>query len=192
MSAILVVPIGPLPPELLTPLPLTLEQAFHLPVRLDPKLQIDPSAAFDESRNQYYSTRLISFLLDQIPAGGGKILGVCSSDLFVPVLTYVFGEAQLNGRVAVVSSYRLDDERYGLPQNQPLLQERLVKEAVHELGHTFGLVHCHNQDCVMHSSSGVEEIDLKSSAFCESCRSVLGEECEKGITRADGTCGGLP
>lgn len=176
MPAILVVPIGPVPPELLTPLPHTLEEAFRLPARLEATLRIDPAAAFDESRNQYYSTRLITFLLDRSPGGNDKILGVSTSDLFVPVLTYVFGEAQLDGRVAVVSSFRLDDERYGLPANPHLLRDRLVKEAVHELGHTFGLVHCHNQDCVMHSSSAVEEIDLKSSLFCEDCQAGLNEK----------------
>jgi len=175
MSAIFVVPIGPTPPELITNLLLPLEQAFGLPAQIEHRLQIDPGPAFDESRNQYYSTRLITFLLGRVPHPEGKILGVSSKDLFVPVLTYVFGEAQLDGSAAVVSSYRLDDTLYGLPPNPSLLQDRLLKEAVHELGHTFGLIHCFNQECVMHSSSAVEEIDLKSSAFCRNCRSVLGK-----------------
>jgi archaemetzincin len=94
-------------------------------------------------------------------------------DLFNPVLTYVFGEAQLSARGAVVSSRRLRPEMYGLPENVPLLQARLETEAVHELGHTFGLLHCLEPTCVMHASSYVEEIDLKESRFCPGCLQVV-------------------
>ena len=90
-------------------------------------------------------------------------------DLFIPVLTYVFGEAQLDGRAAVVSTYRLDNQIYGLPPDRDLLFQRLVKEAVHELGHTYNLVHCHRPPCVMLSSPYVEGIDQKSDWFCEDC-----------------------
>ena len=93
--------------------------------------------------------------------------------MYIPVLTFVFGEARLNGRCAVVSSYRLDNKFYGLPDNPALLQERLLKEAIHELGHTYGLLHCHNPECVMKSSTYVEEIDFKSSRFCDKCRAQL-------------------
>ncbi|HQT91630.1 MAG TPA: hypothetical protein PL001_06335 [Candidatus Kryptobacter bacterium] len=102
------------------------------------------------------------------------MLGVTSGDLFVPVLTYVFGEAQLDGKVAVVSSYRLRDEYYGLAPDAGLLHHRLVKESVHELGHAFGLLHCHNYLCVMHSSTGVEEIDIKTERLCTECRGKIG------------------
>jgi archaemetzincin len=89
--------------------------------------------------------------------------------LYIPVLTFVFGEARLNGQCAVVSSYRLDNKFYGLPDDPALLQERLLKEAIHELGHTYGLFHCQNPECVMKSSTYVEEIDFKSSRFCDKC-----------------------
>lgn len=78
----------------------------------------------------------------------------------------MFGEAQLEGTAAIVSSHRLDETLYGLPKNQELLEERLLKEAIHDLGHTFGLVHCHDYSCVMHSSASVEEIDIKGASFC--------------------------
>ena len=103
------------------------------------------------------------------PACSGSPASICS----FPVLTYVFGEAQLGGRAAVVSLHRLDDELYGLPPNPKRLFQRLVKEAVHELGHTFDLVHCHEDGCVMASSTYVEEIDLKSERFCASCRASV-------------------
>jgi len=91
-------------------------------------------------------------------------------DLFVPVLTYVFGEAQLDGKAAVVSTFRLREEFFGLDADPKLERTRLLKEAIHELGHTFGLIHCRNYDCVMHSSTSVEEVDLKPTDFCEDCR----------------------
>ncbi len=94
-------------------------------------------------------------------------------DLFVPVLTFVFGEAQVNGKAAVVSSYRLRDELYGLPKNPKRLKERLEKEAIHELAHTFGLIHCRNPECVMHSYTYAEEVDFKSKDFCSSCSALL-------------------
>ena len=94
-------------------------------------------------------------------------------DLFIPVLTHVFGEAQLDGCAALVSAYRLDNQLYGLPPNRDLLFQRLCKEAIHELGHTYNLLHCHNQTCVMMSSTYVEDIDLKSHQFCDRCLKSL-------------------
>ncbi len=133
----------------------------------------DPERAFDASRGQYHSTRLLAELLDGPSAGYDRVLGVTSVDLFIPVLTYVFGEAQLDGRAAAVSLHRLRPEAYGLPVDDALLSDRLLKESLHELGHTFGLLHCLEPDCVMHSSTYVEDIDLKSAAFCGDCRARL-------------------
>jgi len=134
---------------------------------------IDPAFAFDVYRNQYNSTSIISAFLQRFPGLDGKLLGVTSVDFFVPVLTYVFGEAQLDGPVAVVSSHRLDNTLYGLSANPGLITERLLKEAVHELGHTFGLIHCHDYRCVMHTSTTAEDIDVKSERFCSSCEALV-------------------
>jgi archaemetzincin len=152
---------------LLSPLAARLERAFHLEVRVSPA-GFDPELCYDGSRGQYHSTRLLGQLL-AMPGGPARILGVTGVDLFIPVLTYVFGEAQLEGRAAVVSIHRLRNEAYGLPPSDALLLERLEKESVHELGHTFNLVHCHDPACVMHASTYVEDIDLKSCDFCSSC-----------------------
>jgi len=148
-----------------------------LPMQADiQNLQINPDFAFNASRGQYNSTLILAKLLELFPRGTGvlkdyqRILGVTSCDLFIPILTFVFGEAQLGGRVAVVSSYRLQNERYGLPKDQNLFHDRLAKESVHELGHTLGLIHCYNQDCALHPSTYVEEIDLKSARCCHSCQ----------------------
>jgi archaemetzincin len=130
----------------------------------------DPSYAFDPARQQYYSTQILAELATRPLPKGTRLLGIVSSDLFIPILTFVFGEAQLNGACAVVSTFRLRQEFYGLPANLELLHERLLKESAHELGHTLGMPHCDDYNCVMAPSHGVEWIDLKKSSFCQSCR----------------------
>ena len=123
--------------------------------------------------------RTLEILEREIETSMG-LIGVTSVDLFTPVLTHVFGEGQLDGRVAVVSSHRLRPEAYGLPVNETLVFTRLEIEAVHELGHTFGLLHCFEPDCVMHASTYVEEIDLKSSEFCTECLRTLAGRARTG------------
>ena len=175
-SPLLIVPVQPCDDRAVQALVGWLEKIFRFPAALDLTEIVDPSFAFDAYRNQYNSTAIIAAFLQRFSTGHGKILGVTSADLFVPVLTYVFGEAQLNGPIAVVSSHRLDNALYGLPANQALLNERLTKEAVHELGHTFGLVNCHDYRCVMHSSTAVEDIDVKSEIFCTSCEELMAKK----------------
>lgn len=133
----------------------------------------DPERAFDPSRGQYNSTLLLAQLQGGPGAASGRVLGVTGVDLFIPVLSYVFGEAQLPGRAAVISLHRLSPALYGLPLDEGLLTERAVKEAVHELGHTFGLIHCRQPGCVMRASTYVEEIDLKTAGFCAGCLSAM-------------------
>jgi len=175
MPPILVVPVQPYDDDALQALIGPLESIFKFPASIDTGRSVDPSFAFDAYRNQFNSTSLISEFTQRFNGLRGKIIGVTSVDLFVPVLTYVFGEAQLDGQMAVVSTHRLDDTLYGLPANSALLHERLIKEAVHELGHTFGLVHCHDYQCVMHSSTAAEDIDVKSKNFCPSCAARMQE-----------------
>ena len=149
-----------------------LEARFHTEVNVS-RCAFDCRAFFDLGRNQYHSSAIIERLEQDLPTTASKVLAVTGLDLFIPILTFVFGEARLNGRCALVSSYRLDNKFYGLPANPALLQERLLKESIHELGHSHGLLHCHNQECVMKSSTYVEEIDFKSSRFCDKCRDKL-------------------
>jgi archaemetzincin len=145
-----------------------LARTFQTPCRIRPET-LDVGFAFDERRRQYYSTAIVQRLERQSDPNA-RVLGVTGCDLFVPVLTFVFGEAQLDGGCAVVSTARLTEEFYGLPSRSDLLRERLVKEAAHELGHTFGLRHCADWRCVMASSHGVERLDVKGAQFCGSCR----------------------
>jgi archaemetzincin len=133
---------------------------------------LDPAPFHDSRRNQYSSRMILSTLLDLVPEPD-RVLGITDVDLFQPILTFVFGEAQLGGRAAVVSTARLEQRWYGLPQSDSLFYERSVKEALHELGHTWGLIHCSDFHCVMTASRVVEEIDTKQAGFCASCRAQL-------------------
>ncbi len=135
--------------------------------------QVDLTPCLVPSRQQHHATLVLAALLRHRPDPDAKILGVVTVDLFIPVLTFVFGQAQLDGPSAVVSTFRLRSEFYGLPADEGLLVERAIKESVHELGHAFGLVHCPGYDCVMHTSTAVDEVDIKGAAFCARCRSVL-------------------
>lgn len=129
---------------------------------------IDPAFAFDPVRNQYHATALLRSLTSIHE--GSRLLAVAGVDLYVPIFTFVFGEAQLAGHCAVVSLCRLHQEFYGLPPDGKLTAERLLKEALHELGHTYGLRHCHDWSCPMASSTAIDRMDLKNRSYCQHCR----------------------
>ena len=145
-----------------------LARTFRTPCRIRPET-FDLGFALDARRNQYYSTAVLQ-RLERAASPDARVLGVTACDLYVPVLTFVFGEAQLDGNCAVVSTARLGEEFYGLPPREDLLRERLIKEAAHELGHTFGLRHCTDWRCVMASSHAVERLDVKGAEFCVACK----------------------
>jgi len=140
---------------------------FGLPVR---GLELGSvEFAFDVGRGQYGSIPVLEMLLRRCPEDAGKLLAVTERDLFVPVLTFVFGQAQLGGRVGVVSFARLRQEFYGLAANREAFLGRAFKEALHETGHLFGLVHCTERKCAMSLATTVRQIDLKDDAFCAAC-----------------------
>ncbi|CUS83208.1 archaemetzincin [Candidatus Kryptobacter tengchongensis] len=172
-NKILIAPIYPVDFALALTLVSPLKEIFKCDVLLDNTNHINLSFAYDSSRSQFNSTKIILALSEKYKNFNGKVLGIISVDLFIPVLTYVFGEAQLGGKVSIVSTLRLNEIAYGLPENRKLTEERLLKEAVHELGHNFGLLHCENYLCVMHPSTSIEEVDIKTSSFCKDCYEKL-------------------
>jgi len=138
--------------------------------------ELDLASAFNMTRGQYSSSELLAGMANRVTPGTWRLLGITSVDLYIPILTFVFGEAQLQGTCAIVSTHRLRQEFYGLPFDEKLLSQRLLKEAVHELGHTLGLTHCDDVRCVMAASHAVEWIDLKGHHFCSHC-AVAAAEC---------------
>lgn len=158
--------------ELFENLSIALSQQFQMPVYILEN-EIDLIEGWSIKREQLHSTWVLNQLKNIVPDSKSKILGITKKDLYIPILTYLFGEAELNGQTAVVSSYRFQNKLYGLPEDNKLLKSRILKETIHELGHTFGLHHCMKFDCVMHASTYIEEFDFKSKNFCEDCVKIL-------------------
>ena len=137
------------------------------------EMYLDLSEYFDASRRQYNGDKLLRVIDQMDDSGSDKTIGLFNVDLFIPILTYIFGQAQLGGRTGIASIYRLSNERYGISEGDNFLLQRFTKEVIHELGHLFGLIHCRTPTCVMRSSTYVEDIDQKVVQLCSKCRSVL-------------------
>jgi archaemetzincin len=136
---------------------------------------LDLNPFYNPNRRQYDGDRLLRHIPLCTSSHYTKLVGLFRVDLYIPILTYIFGQAILGKSEAIASVFRLRNELYGMKQDEELLLTRTVKEVIHELGHTFGLIHCQNQACVMRSSTYVEEIDLKSSSLCAVCREKLAQ-----------------
>ena len=172
MNRIQILPFGSVPAAILEELHGGLSREFAVPCEiLQP--EPDPRFAFNLTRQQYLSTEILASMSTRKTPDRWRLLGVTLVDLYIPILTFVFGEAQLKGNCALVSGHRLRQEFYGLPSNPSLFHDRLLKEATHELGHTVALSHCEDYQCVMSPSHGVEWIDLKTNRFCSVCRSAV-------------------
>ena len=134
---------------------------------------LDLSEYYDSARRQYDGNSLLKQVHSMSFPESDKNLGIFNVDLFVPILTFIFGQAFLDGQTGIASLYRLSNERYGMVPDELLMLERFKKEVIHELGHTFGLIHCLSPTCVMRSSTYVEDIDQKSVHLCRNCKSKL-------------------
>jgi archaemetzincin len=132
---------------------------------------LDPAPSYHAERQQFHSSEILQRMQSLVRARDWRFLAVSDIDLYIPILKYVFGEAQVGGPCALVSTFRLRQEFYGLDRDDALLSQRLLKESIHELGHTLDLHHCQDYRCVMASSHAVEWIDLRDTAFCPDCQS---------------------
>ncbi len=148
------------------------EHEFLLPVKTK-EGHLDLSHFFEPSRRQYDGFQLLKEVDSGFATENDKTLGIFNVDLFIPILTYIFGQAYLNGRAGIASIYRLRNERYGIFKDEKILLNRFRKEVIHELGHTFGLIHCFDPTCVMRSSTYVEDIDQKNHQLCRKCRELV-------------------
>lgn len=174
MKLLYVLPIGNCDGQPLQELGAAMGRLFRVPFRTFSQA-LDPEFAFHPERQQYHSSEILAAMQHGLTDDCWRVLGVTAVDLYIPILTFVFGEAQIGGSCAVVSSYRLRQEFYGLPADAELLRARLLKEAVHELGHTLELTHCHDYRCAMAASHAVEWIDIKEAWLCGECQArVLG------------------
>jgi len=150
----------------------SLKEVYKVPAVIHEPVSL-PASSYDPGRGQYSSSQILKSLarfkvtLTQVE----RALGIVGVDLFSDDLNFVFGEADPKEGVAVISVWRLRPEFYGLPPDKALYQQRVLKEAVHELGHTYSLGHCPDPACVMHFSDTIQDTDKKAASFCANCDS---------------------
>jgi archaemetzincin len=172
MSTIRLVSIGHVEENVLKRLESRLKAVFPYPCALGPGVELPPKA-FNVERSQFLATLLLDEMQSEIPPDAEKILGITDVDLYVPDLNFVFGLADVDGQAALISICRLRQEFYGLTCNGELFVSRMVKEALHELGHAFGLIHCQDPQCAMFFSNSLIDTDRKREQFCTTCLKQL-------------------
>ena len=171
---IVIIPMGPVPLDLLTWLADRLQSVVKLPVQIGTARSLPP-AGYDTERKQYRADEIMNTLRRIAHPGAERLVAIIDRDCFAPGLNFIFGQAVMNGREAFVALPRLRPEFYGLPENRGVFRERVFKEVVHELGHTWGLGHCSDPGCVMHFSNTLADTNRKGTEFCRYCRGRMNE-----------------
>ncbi|MBU0734040.1 MAG: archaemetzincin family Zn-dependent metalloprotease [Proteobacteria bacterium] len=161
--------------EILARLSLEIDRIFDCRTEIIP-LPDDLTYALDPVRNQYHSTTILDRLTRLTPRHAVKALAIVEVDLFIPILTYVYGEAQVGGKTCIVSTYRLAE---GVSLGSEAYLQRVAKEAIHELGYTFNLRHCRDKPCIMHYCRTLSDVDRRSGQLCRYCRVFLKDEMKK-------------
>jgi len=164
------IPLGDIEKRFLEELAAPVGGTFMETVEIGNRLELI-SGAWNPKRSQYFADAILDAVLN--PPPGSRNLGVMDADIFAEGLNFVFGEADSIDRKALISIARLKQEFYGLPPDETILKERILKEAIHELGHTYGIKHCPNPRCVMHFSNTIQDTDIKSWQFCPVCQRKL-------------------
>jgi archaemetzincin len=134
--------------------------------------------AWNPERRQYHSTPVLEKLSAGAPSWAIKVAALVKMDLYIPILTYVYGEAQLKGRACIVSTFRLSEGVSPLSA-KTAFQTRVAKEIIHELGHTFNLRHCSDPSCIMHYCRTESDVDRKSEKLCRYCKVLLSDEFKR-------------
>ena len=169
--SILLIPVGEVKMKVVETLRYDIKKAFGKQVWIGRGMP-QPDYALNRKREQYLSTLILKAMMGiKESAIYERILGIVDLDLYVPKLNFVFGEARQ--RVAIISLTRLRDEFYHLPKDESLFRKRVLTEAVHELGHTYGLEHCRIPQCVMFFSKSLIDTDTKGPDFCPKCKNKI-------------------
>jgi archaemetzincin len=175
---IIICPIDHVEEEILEHIALCIETRCGLECVVSARMA-SPEYAYDDRRGQYNSKLILKHMINCCPENSLGFLGVTHLDLFVPILKYVFGLSQVEGKCALISTHRLYPQFYEDLSNPELLMARTEKTALHELGHSFGLTHCRNRRCVMYSSTKIAHTDFKQPDLCPTCFELLRWHIEK-------------
>ena len=168
-NSIGVLPVGFVPDLVLNIIASNIEAHLKLTAEIVPPFAL-PVAAYDSGRRQYDAGKMIRALSELNLEQFKKVVAIFMEDLFVPIVTHVYGEAQQGGKFALVSLFRLDQNASRVHSNSPsTLYERAVKIALHEIGHLYNLLHCEDTKCLMHFSDSLEDLDATPIFFCRYC-----------------------
>ena len=159
-----IVVVGNVPPAEIEILRKELEGVFRYDFSVYARIP-PPEECYMERRGQYDAACILDRIL-RYP--GFRVLGIVSGDIAIREYNFLLGLAASPGRGAIVSTFRLRTT------NPEVYFSRLLKEAMHELGHTFGLGHCDN-NCVMRFSNTIFDVDNKPARFCDECASKIKE-----------------
>ena len=168
-----IVPVGDVPAPITRAASAGLRSVYDCDATLHDARAL-PNDAYDEGRGQYRAETFIE-LAGRVGAAE-KNIALTTQDLFYRRRNYVFGLAYLSGNGSVVSTYRLQTPADGGRSERTeddVFNERVRKEVVHEIGHTLGLEHCDDDECVMNFSPTVREVDVKRQHLCGECKQVV-------------------
>lgn len=170
---ITIIPIDEINASVLEHIRNGLNITFNLGIEILPRQDIASQMPEPVYGGRHSSTTLLKFLSERKPDNIFKLLAITDLDLYSPIFSCLFGEAQLDGTCAVISLHRLKQEYYNLAEDKATFLARCEKEAIHELAHTFGLVHCIEKHCIMYPSNNIIDTDEKSNSFCPACTGLL-------------------
>jgi archaemetzincin len=176
-ETVLIAPIGDFDADVLQTIEKMVRETFHLCYRIEPLLD-DIHFAWNAERDQFHSTAILAELTENIPENVSKILALTHEDLFIPILTHVYGEAELGGASCIVSTHRLAGG-ISPTSRRELYLERIYKESAHELGHTFDLRHCKDSQCIMHYCRSITDVDGKANQLCRYCKVMLEDQLKR-------------
>jgi archaemetzincin len=176
-GTVLIAPIGDFDTDILQTIERMAGEAFNLSCRIE-SLFDDIRFAWSADRDQFHSTAILAGLTENLPEDTFKILALTHEDLFIPILTHVYGEAELGGVSCIVSTYRLSGD-ISPTSRRDLYLDRIYKESAHELGHTFDLRHCKDSQCIMHYCRSITDVDGKMNQFCRYCKVMLEDQLKK-------------
>lgn len=171
MKSLKIIPFGEIPKNLLNAISEELRYSFNILCDIAEPAGL-PKEYYNQFRHQFVADRVLDFLSERFK---GNVLAVTDEDIYSERLSFIFGQAELPGRVSIVSIHRLDPRFYKQEEDKKLLKERAVKEAIHEVCHSLlGMTHCPNHKCVMCFSNTIVDVDRKNKDLCDVCKARLG------------------